>query len=602
MNPNKDPLRKLKPAPWTAWRSYVSATGERRSIIANEKEHQKIFVEDEASQIWAAIEKGITYEALEQLAGSLGLECELDSFLADLGELQLLAGTQDDPKSQKAAPAPTPKSIENAENAEPERLFQNWVMDQGFMFHTHWELTYRCNERCVHCYNPGAAHSESETPRRENKELDTQQVFKSLDRFAEGGVFGLTLTGGEIMLRKDFFEIVEYARSLGMAVNIYTNALKLDDESIERLANLWVSTVSVSVYSHVPEAHDDITRVKGSFNKAVYALNKLNSLGIKTSMKSVQMAHTLRAYSGVVALADKTGAIPEAELGLSPGVDGAIAPMLMSSQNPAELIVAAMTEGFPIYIGDASNNYGEFKRDPKATVCAAGYSGLSVAADGNIYPCNSLPIKAGNLHEHDPLEIWHSALSNRKTITNVQRQNAKPVDDLSEVTRNLSQWQDVRLENYQECGTHTRCNWCIKCPGMALMETGSALKPSTTNCRIANARMFAAHLLKSGETREDVCAKLGVSEKFGALEPNERIEIAEPPTGRSSSTDPRNSVKIFRSDGSVVDLNKNNSSGSYKSRKGENWLINGSAWNVSAMKEFDNLREKFDTLKEATFN
>lgn len=595
-------LHIVRPARWTAWRSYASGSGEYRSIISNEKEHQKIFLEDEASQIWAAIEKGITYQSLISLAQRLGLEGELDSFLAELEGLQLLSSDRVEEKPERASSAPTPKSIEGAENAEPERLFQSWVMDQGFMFHTHWELTYRCNERCVHCYNPGAAHSEAETPRRENKELNTQQVFKSLERFAEGGVFGLTLTGGEIMLRKDFFEIVEYARSLGMAVNIYTNALKLDDQAIDRLAGLWVSNVSVSVYSHVPKVHDDITQVKGSFEKAVNALSRLNSLGIKTSLKSVQMAHTLRGYSGVVELAENLGAIPEAELGLSPGVDGAIAPMLMSSQNPAELIVAAMTPGFPIYVGDASNDYSEFKRDPKATVCAAGYSGLSVAADGNIYPCNSLPIKSGNLHEHDPLDIWHSALSNRKTITNVQRMNAKSTKGLSDVTKNLSQWQDVRLENYQECGTHTRCNWCIKCPGMALMETGSALKPSTTNCRIANARMFAAHLLKSGETKESITAELGVAENFGSLEPNKRVEITEPSGGRAASSDPRNSVKIFRSDGSEINLDKPKNSGSYRSKKGEKWLINGSAWNVNAMAEFDSVREKFDVLRNATFN
>ena len=137
---------------------------------------------------------------------------------------------------------------------------------------------------------------------------------------------------------------------------------------------------------------------------------------------------------------------------------------------------------------------------------------------------------------------------------------------------------------------------------MALMETGSALKPSTTNCRIANARMFAAHLLKSGETKESISAKLGVAENFGVLDPSKRIEIQEPSEGRAASNDPRNSVKIFRSDGSEVNLDQSKNSGSYRSKKGELWLINGSSWNVDAMAEFDSLREKFDTLKEATFN
>ena len=396
----------IKPSPWTAWRSYLSFDGEAKSIISNEKSHQKVFLDDESSLLWAQIEKGVTYTSLRERAVELGLGDDLDTFLDELYSLELLCNENDVDLNVKPDLVPAPQSMEDAENTEPEREFQNWVMAQGFMFHTHWELTYRCNERCVHCYNPGAAHTKDEKPQRNNKELSTQQVFTSLESFAKGGVFGLTLTGGEIMLRKDFYEIVEYARNLGMAVNIYTNAIKLDESAIKKLAKLWVYTVSVSVYSHVPKVHDDITRVPGSYEKAVKALKLLNDMGIKTSLKSVQMDHTLQAYKGIAKLSEDLGAIPETELGLSPGVDGAIAPMLMSTHNPAELIVAASTPGFPIFVGDASNNFGEFVKDPKATVCAAGYSGLSVAADGNIYPCNSLPIKSGNLHQHDPLEIW----------------------------------------------------------------------------------------------------------------------------------------------------------------------------------------------------
>jgi len=590
----------LKPAAWTAWRSYVSSTGEAKSIIANEKTHQKVFLDDESSLIWAYIEKGISYQDLMAKAIELNVEDDLDFLIEELDALQLLHKDIYISGAIIKDPVPAPKLIEDAENAEPERLFQAWVMDQGFMFHTHWELTYRCNERCVHCYNPGAAHSADETPQRNNNELDTKQVFKNLDSFAKGGVFGLTLTGGEIMLRKDFFEIVQYARSLGMAVNVYTNALKLHDVAIDRLADLWVSTVSVSVYSHIPEVHDDITRVKGSYEKAVKALEKLNKLGIKTSLKSVQMSHTLKAYSGVVNLAKSVGAIPESELGLSPGVDGAIAPMLMSNQNPSELIVAAATPGFPIYVGDESNNYGEITKDPKATVCAAGYAGLSVAADGNIYPCNSLPIKAGNLHSHDPLEIWNSALANRKSLTEVQKGNVVLAPHLDNTTKNLSKWQDIRLEHYQECGTHTRCKWCVKCPGMAFMETGNVLAPSTTNCRIANARMFAAHLLKSGETQKSIAQKLGVPENFGELYPDMRPEIKEPEGGRSLDTDPRNSVKVFRSDGTIVDMQTKNNS--FKSKKGELWLKNGSQWNVQAMMKFDEIRNQFDVLAQTSFD
>lgn len=591
----------LRPAAWTAWRTYVSANGEWRSIISNEKTHKKVFLENEASRIWSIIEKGASRVQLLEESRALELEGELDSFLIELSDLELVSlSSHSTPEDLIAEPAPQPKTIEDADNSEAERQFQEWVMDQGFMFHTHWELTYRCNERCVHCYNPGAAHTPDEKPQRTNNELTTRQVFKALDSFAKGGVFGLTLTGGEIMLRKDFYEIVEYARFLGMSVNIYTNALKLDENAIRRLAKAWVSSVSVSIYSHVPEVHDDITRVKGSFAKAVAALDSLKRKGIKTSLKSVQMAHTLMAYQGVVDLSKKLGAAAETELGLSPGVDGAIAPMLMSTRNPAELIVAAATPGFPIFVGDRSSNFGEFRKDPDATVCAAGYAGLSVAADGNVYPCNSLPIKAGNLHRHDPVDLWNSALLNRKTATRLQKSNAKVVVGLEKVTENLSKWQDVRLKDYNECGSHRRCSWCVKCPGMALMETGNALSPSTTNCRIANARMFAALLLSSGKTRDEIAEDLGVSKSYGDQTPGVRGEVGEPADGRTEQSDPRISVSIFRKDGTPIDLNKGE--GSFTSSRGETWLKSGSRWNVEAMKAFDDIRESSPVLRGFSLN
>ena len=583
----------LKPAPWTAWRTYKTATKETRSIIANERDHTKVFLDDLSAELWHAIEKGISYQNLYALANELDVVAELDSLLTEFKELGLIVDP-DHNGSNKPSPVPMAKSIEFAENIKPENDFQSWVMAQGFMYSTHWELTYRCNERCVHCYNPGAAHSDFEKPDRLNNELTTDQVISSLKRLAEGGVFQLTLSGGEIMLRKDFFEIVEAARQLGMAVNIYTNGLKLDEANINKLCDLWPSTVSFSIYSHVPKVHDDITRVPGSFDKTVAALKAMNERGVRTSLKSVQMSHTLKSYSGTLALANELNASPETEIGLSPGIDGAIAPMLMSTSNPQELILAAMTEGFPIFVGTEENNYGEFIKDPKATVCAAGYAGLNFSADGSIYPCNSLTIKSGNLHKDDPLDIWHSALGQRAKITDAQKSNLNETEQtiaLNETTKNLAAWQDVRLEDYEECSTHLRCRWCTKCPGMALMETGRALAPSTTNCRTANARMFAALLLKSGETKESVATAFKLAKDLGAQEPSERPEIPEPARGKANHLDPRTSLE------SLKKADETDQSQSYITQYGETWLSYGSKWNVQSLQAFEPIRAQFTSLQ-----
>src|SRR6266853_6157586 len=77
----------------------------------------------------------------------------------------------------------------------------------------HLDLTYRCNERCIHCYLDHHDHGE----------MTTAQILDLLEQLADAGVFFLTLSGGEIMLRKDFMEILERARGLAFCVKLKTN-------------------------------------------------------------------------------------------------------------------------------------------------------------------------------------------------------------------------------------------------------------------------------------------------------------------------------------------------------------------------------------------
>ena len=66
------------------------------------------------------------------------------------------------------------------------------------------DVTYRCNERCVHCYLDHDNHGE----------MTAAEIMDVLDQLAEAGVFFLCFSGGEVLMRMDFFRILEYARSL----------------------------------------------------------------------------------------------------------------------------------------------------------------------------------------------------------------------------------------------------------------------------------------------------------------------------------------------------------------------------------------------------
>ena len=129
------------------------------------------------------------------------------------------------------------------------------------------DLTYRCNERCVHCY----------LDHDDRGEMTTTEIKSLLQEMADAGVFILTLSGGEILLRRDFFEILEHARKLTFCVKLKTNAILIGDREAERIRSLGVESLQVSIYSHRPEVHDAITKVPGSLNRSLAAIRCLKA-------------------------------------------------------------------------------------------------------------------------------------------------------------------------------------------------------------------------------------------------------------------------------------------------------------------------------------
>src|SRR5436305_6911303 len=100
----------------------------------------------------------------------------------------------------------------------------------GIPFSAHVDVTYRCNERCVHCYLDHDDHGE----------MTTAEIKDVLRQLSEAGVFFLSFSGGEVLMRRDFFEIVEYARALLFNVKVKTNAVMIGLEEAKRLRGLGV--------------------------------------------------------------------------------------------------------------------------------------------------------------------------------------------------------------------------------------------------------------------------------------------------------------------------------------------------------------------------
>src|SRR5208282_964449 len=136
---------------------------------------------------------------------------------------------------------------------------------RGIALAAHMDITWRCNEKCVHCY----------LDHGDKGEMTTDEVKDILRQLADAGTFFLSISGGEPLMRRDCFEILEFARALRFNVKLKTNAVMIGPEEAARIRKLGIEQVQISLYSHRPEVHDAITKLPGSLRRTTEAIRHL---------------------------------------------------------------------------------------------------------------------------------------------------------------------------------------------------------------------------------------------------------------------------------------------------------------------------------------
>jgi AdoMet-dependent heme synthase len=314
------------------------------------------------------------------------------------------------------------------------------------------DLTYRCNERCVHCYLDHDDHGE----------MTTAEIKRLLDEMADAGVFMLTMSGGEIMLRRDFFEILEHARRLMFCVKLKTNAVLIREQEAARIRELAVDSIQVSIYSHRPEIHDAITLVPGSLKRSVDAIKFLKSQGLKVIIANVLMTQNMQDYQGVRALAE--------ELGVTSTLDPTVTPMMDGNRATLQLGVgeSALQQVFrdEALVGNVEEfcSVSAAPNDDQmdALPCSAGHTACYVSPYGDVYPCVQFPLPTGNVRKQPFLDIWRFS------------------EQMNEV-------RSIRLRDLPSCSQCVHASNCSRCPGLAYME-GNMRGPSTQDCEKSFAR------------------------------------------------------------------------------------------------------------------
>lgn len=163
-----------------------------------------------------------------------------------------------------------------------------------------WELTYACNLACTHCL--------SSSGRRDPRELSTEEARHLLDEFAEMQIFYVNIGGGEPMVRRDFFELVEYAVARRVGVKFSTNGTRLDAAAARRLAATDYLDVQISL-DGIDAATNDALRGEGSYAAARRAMDHLAAEAFGPFKISVVVTrHNVEQLDDFAALAAYYGA------------------------------------------------------------------------------------------------------------------------------------------------------------------------------------------------------------------------------------------------------------------------------------------------------
>lgn len=147
-----------------------------------------------------------------------------------------------------------------------------------------WELTCRCNLRCVMCYTDCFNR-----PDKIQDELPTNEIIRIMDELAEAGCLELCLTGGEPLARQDFFEIYAHAKQKGFLVTIFTNGTLITDVIADRLAALPPHRIEISFHGLTEQTFETITQGKGSYQRCIRAINLLRERNLPLVLKSTAM-------------------------------------------------------------------------------------------------------------------------------------------------------------------------------------------------------------------------------------------------------------------------------------------------------------------------
>ncbi len=340
------------------------------------------------------------------------------------------------------------------------------------------ELTARCNNSCRHCYINLPANDK----KAQEKELPIHELQRVIDQAVDLGALWCLITGGEPLLREDFFDIYLYLRKKGLLVSVFTNATLIVEEHIKFFRKYPPRALEVTVYGVTRETYERVTRKPGSFEAFMRGLEALLQGGIKVRLKAMALRSNVHELPRIAQFCrERTKDYFRFDPFLHLRFDGNELrnEEIRSERLSAKEIVAIeqadfersqalengcdklINPGFAHYVGNHLFH------------CGTGIGSFAVSYDGLFRLCSSL---------------WH-----RDCVYDLKRGTV--TEALQDFIPKVRDMRSNRKEFLEKCRVCPVINLCIWCPAHAHLETGELDKPVEYFCTVARAR---AESLKDG--------------------------------------------------------------------------------------------------------
>ena len=313
-----------------------------------------------------------------------------------------------------------------------------------------FQVTDRCNYRCVHCYQQ---HTDK-------TELSLAEIERILTELADMGVMFVTLMGGEFFMRRDADEILRIAHELQFVLRLKTTGHHIHDRRADWIAQMRPILVEMSMYAATPHLHEGVTKQAGSWNRTYEAAKRLIQRKVPVQINAPVLQSTANDVEHLAQLAK--------DLGAECSFDAKVTGMENRDQQPVRLRMDWGTlknfyrSGAGGIGGYLENRFGGNTAEINRTtdnVCRAGQI-VGINPQGQVWPCNTLPIPCGDLRKQSFQEIWFGS-------------------------KDLKAVRELRYADISECNICPVRKYCQRCHAMALLEQGDLQGPSLEACRHA---------------------------------------------------------------------------------------------------------------------